>query len=58
MQPPAGRAVGHPLPMSNQQTEADKAIGQPFDHELAESIEEIAAHLPSDPHPDAGGEQA
>jgi len=44
--------------MSNQQTEADKAIGQPFDHELAESIEEIAAHLPSDPHPDAGGEQA
>ena len=73
--------------MSNQQTEADKAIGQTFDHEpnsaagspanrarqaakqcrvaaadervselgeayllsLAESIEEIAAHLPSDP---------
>jgi len=33
MQPPAGRAVGHPLTMSNQQTQADKAIGQTFDHE-------------------------
>ena len=29
-----GRAVGHPLTMTNQQTEADKAIGQTFDHEL------------------------
>lgn len=41
--------------MSNQQSQADKAIGQTFDHELAESIEEIAAHLSSDPHPHAGG---
>ena len=33
MQPPAGRAVGHPLTMTNQQTQADKATGQTFDHE-------------------------
>lgn len=30
MQSPAGRAVGHPLTMSNQQTQADKATGQTF----------------------------
>ena len=30
MQSPAGRAVGHPLTMTNQQTQADKATGQTF----------------------------
>ena len=31
MQSPAGRAVGHPLTMTNQQTQADKATGQTFE---------------------------